>query len=129
MAEAGAVASATLAEAAERAEAMVSDSGLDMNELYGRLLQMQVALRDAETRLGAFAESKRSDLAAGGDVVDLDRLSQEPAAQDGAGEQEPGDGDVYAVPVPRMRPKSRFEVPGLTPERIEALRDEFLTMM
>ena len=125
MAKAEAAASATLTEAANRADAMVSDSGFDLKALYARLLQMQAALRDAETRLSAFAQATRADLVADDGIVDLDRLSGEP---EGAVAVDQDAGDVYAVPVPRRRPKSRFEVPGLTPERIQALRDEFLTM-
>jgi hypothetical protein len=118
MADAEAEAAATVS-AARQAEEIPTDSGVDMQALYGRLVQMQSALRDAEVRLDAFAAATRADIAAHGDVVDPDALSVEP------GEGVAAHYATYGPPVPRLRPKSRFEVPGLTPERIEALRDEF----
>ncbi len=112
----------TLAAAERQAHSITEGPGVDVAQLNERLLRLRTALTEAEAKLGAFSESTRRSLAAGGGVIDLDE-------EQGRGDREPEPaeaalGPVYGPPVPRIRPKSRFMVPGLSPDRIEALRDE-----
>lgn len=139
-------------EAAEREAADIAahpDAGLQ--ELNERLLRLRSALQDAETRLRAFSSHARRSAAAEVGVIDLDveqergdveatlEVAHVPA---GAAVADPGGlpDHVHYVPGPptyeegesptdalHLRPKGRFIVPGRTPDRIEAYRDELTT--
>lgn len=119
LAEAERVAEETLAAAERQASSITEGPGIDAAGLNERLLRLRTALTEAEAKLGAFSESTRQALATGDAVIDLD-------AEQRRGERhaEPEPDPVYGPPVPRIRPKSRFMVAGLSPDRIEALRDE-----
>ena len=142
------VAAQTLAAAELRAQEIVSGSGADVDAVNDKLIRLRAALQDAEARLGAYSASTRMALAGGRDVIDLDaeeelgRLDARAADIIDLADREAIEGDIvdsepvadadiqhpveptYAVPVPRIRPKGRFTVPGLTPDRIETLREE-----
>jgi hypothetical protein len=139
----------TLAAAEQQARDLVAESGADAGVINDRLLKLRTALQAAEAKLGAFSATTRQALVAQGDVIDLDAEEfrgdierEEALANDllqevvrhelggGSDETEEASITVYepdetdVVPVPRIRPKGRFTVPGLTPDRIERLRDE-----
>lgn len=125
IAAAGRVASEIIGRAEEDAAGRTAEPPLDATELHGKLLRLHGALQDAETRLEAYTQATREDL---DDVIDLDAIEVDeadeapvPAADDAAG---PDDGGVPVAAAPRIRPKSRFQIPGLTPDRIEALREQ-----
>ena len=129
------------------AEEQAADPGSapDSTELYGRLLSLQTSLRDAETRLEAFAGATRRDVEAV-DIVDLEALSEEPeqvvapgsaalvgpqarwthpavpGSQPVAAEHEEPEGT--SKPQDLSRPRNRFDLDGTAPDRIESLRDE-----
>ena len=105
---------------------------------------MRAALSDAEVRLGAFSASTRYELESDSDTIDLEEeqrageleaaaaradtpageAASVPAVASLDGDWVLPDDEIYPSPVPRTVPKGRFTVPGLTPDRIEALRDE-----
>ena len=144
LAQAEKVAAETLVTAEEQAAEVVTESGIDASHLNERLSKLRTALGDAEARLGAFSASTRRALASRSDTIDLEKeqrvgdLEAAEATTD-AVETEvmvaPGhanleadrvspDEEIYTVPAPRITPKGRYTTPGLTPDRIEALRDE-----
>lgn len=122
LAEAERVAGETLAAAERQAHSITEGPGVDVAQLNERLLRLRTTLTEAEAKLGAFSESTRRTLAAGERVIDLDEEQRRGEADPEPAEPAPG--PVHGPPVPRIRPKSRFMVPGLTPDRIEAFRDE-----
>ena len=144
LAQAEKVAAETLVTAEEQAAEVVTESGIDASHLNERLSKLRTALGDAEARLGAFSASTRRALASRSDTIDLEKeqrvgdLEAAEATTD-AVETEvmvaPGhanleadrvspDEEIYTVPAPRITPKGRYTTPGLTPDRIEALRAE-----
>lgn len=138
----------TLAAAKQQADDIASGSGADAAQMNDRLQRLRTALEHAETRLRAFSVSTRQALAASPGPIDLEAeqrrgtveaaaaLSDDAADEPfraGSGEGGgPGTGlavdrpevESHGAPVPRPQPKSRFMVAGLSPDRIEALRDE-----
>lgn len=145
------VAEAKISSAQREAEQMTAGRGAEMAHLNERLLRLRSALLEAETKLGAFSSHARRSSTIETKIIDLDEEQErghlEELADDGitfvevAENDVPDDGLPAAVahravaspealpgedapPAPRMRPKGRFTVPGLTPDRIEALRDE-----
>lgn len=148
LAEAEKVTANTLAAAEQQAQEISAASGEDVTRLNERLLRLRTTLQEAEVKLGAYSTSTRLALSARGGAIDLDveeqigRTESEvypvaEAVDDSSSEGFEQDDDAgsideidhfaaesYAVPAPLFRPKSRFTVPGLTPDRIETLRDE-----
>ncbi len=149
--EAEKVAARTL-EAAEEQAVEMNRSGEDIADLNDRLTRLRAALRDAETKLGAYSSSTRHAIASGAGVIDLDAEQErgdfgaiiddrdetaepsdelEPAlvvAEDVTSAKErfaaPEGPVVPPQPAPKLRPKGRFAEPGFYPDRIETLRDE-----
>lgn len=137
LARAEALAAETVAAAEARAEDIAAGSGEEIELLHERLGRLRAALHEAETKLGAFATSTRRSLAAGSGVIDLEREQQRGEIEAGvaltlAAEQEVAEraaADTVDFVVPEVagegvRLKGRFQVPGVTPDRIETLRDE-----
>ncbi len=149
LAEAERVAAGTLAAAEQQAADIGIGPGGDVAQLNDRLQRLRTALEHAETRLSAFSVSTRQALAASRRTIDLgveqrrgDAEAAAAALGDGVPDERIGTGSgeghdsgevlsgdrpetaAHAAPVARLQPKSRFTVPGLTPDRIETLRDE-----
>jgi hypothetical protein len=154
LAEARRVAEATVAAARRQAEEMAVGHSGEMAQLNERLLRLRSSLQDAEAKLGAYSSHTRRASSTEPGVIDLDEEQEkgdlEALVEDEIAEAEIVEDEIIEdeAPVavvhaphpasrpvdshddenppsaPRLRPKGRFTVPGLTPDRIEALRDE-----